>query len=177
MMARRQGLLVALAALTLAFFAYLAAQDKRMNDAGGPGIVAFELAGSEERAAEIVADWGEDGRDAARRSLLVDYAFLASYGAFLVLAAMATRNLAAGRGWRRVAAAGPIAIGLAAAAPLLDAIENAWLLLSLDGKAGGLAPLAGAVFATLKFAALALAIAYLLAGLALRLARRPAASG
>ena len=53
--------------------------------------------------------------------------------------------------------------------PAFDAIENAWLLISLETRAGDLAPLAGGIFACLKFAALAFVIAYLIAGLALRL--------
>ena len=94
-----------------------------MRDSGGPGIVGFELAGSEERAAEILGEWGEEGEDAARASLWIDYAYILSYGAFLTLA----------------------------------------------GHGGDLAPLLAAVCAVLKFALLALVIAYLLAGLLLRL--------
>ena len=41
----------------------------RIQDSGGPGIVPFELAGGTERATEILGEWGEAGRDAAKLSL------------------------------------------------------------------------------------------------------------
>src|SRR5215207_2692360 len=68
--------------------------DQGIWDEGGPGIVGFELAGSEERAREIRAEWGPDGRDAARLSLWLDYLYLALYGAFWALAVTATRDYA-----------------------------------------------------------------------------------
>ena len=72
--------------------------DQRMKDTGGPGIVPFELAGDQDRADEILAEWGEDGQDAARESLWIDFGFLLAYGAFLTLALAATRDLAGERG-------------------------------------------------------------------------------
>jgi hypothetical protein len=170
----RRRALVFLAITTVAIGIVLAVLDGRMRDSGGPGIVGFEFAGSEERAAEILADWGEEGQDAARASLWLDYVYILSYGAFLILAAIATRELAVRRGWRRMAAAGLAAVPIAAAAAAFDAIEDVGLLLTLDGHGGDLAPLLAAVCASLKFALLALAIAYLLAGLLLRLRNRHA---
>jgi hypothetical protein len=170
----RRRALVFLAITTVAIGIVLAVLDGRMRDSGGPGIVGFEFAGSEERAAEILADWGEEGQDAARASLWLDYVYILSYGAFLILAAIATRELAVRRGWRRMAAAGLAAVPIAAAAAAFDAIEDVGLLLTLDGHGGDLAPLLAAVCAGLKFALLALAFAYLLAGLLLRLRNRRA---
>ena len=167
-MTRRRAL-VLLAISTVAIGIVLAVLDGRMRDSGGPGIVGFELAGSEERAAEILGEWGEEGEDAARASLWIDYAYILSYGAFLTLAAIATRELALRSGWRRMASAGRAAIPLAAAGASFDAIEDVGLLLALGGHGGDLAPLLAAVCAVLKFALLALVIAYLLAGLLLRL--------
>jgi hypothetical protein len=63
---------------------------------------------------------------------------------------------------------------MAAAAACFDAIEDVGLLLALDGHGGDLAPGLAAVCATIKFALLALVIAYLLAGVALRLRERRA---
>jgi hypothetical protein len=168
--------MVVLAAVTVALSAYLAGQDAEMRDAGGPGIVSFELAFTEERAAEIRGDWGEEGMDAARTSLRVDFAYLLAYGALLLLAAMATRDAARRRSWRRLTALGAPAVIAAMAAPLFDAIENVWLLISLEGEGGEVAPLLGGVFACLKFAALAAALLYVLAGLAARLRDRSRAS-
>jgi hypothetical protein len=171
----RRRALIGLAIVVVALMVVLGLLDQPMRDSGGPGIIGFEFAGSEERASEILADWGDRGRDAARASLWIDYPYLLAYGAFLVLAAAATRDLAASRGWRRMAAAGLAAIPLAAAGASFDAIEDVGLLLALDGHGGDLAPLLATVCASLKFALLALVIAYLLAGLLLRLRDRRSA--
>ena len=170
----RRRALILLAIATVAINIVLVVLDGRMRDTGGPGIIGFEFAGSEERAAEILGDWGDDGQDAARASLWIDYAYILSYGAFLILAVIATRELALRRGWRRMAGAGLAAIPLAAAGASFDAIEDVCLLLAVDGRGGDLAPLLAAVCAGLKFALLAAVIAYLLAGLLLRLRERRA---
>ncbi len=170
----RRRALILLAITTIAIGAVLVVLDGRMHDSGGPGIVGFEFAGSEERAAEILADWGDEGQDAARASLWIDFAYLLSYGAFLTVAAVATRELALRRGWRWIAAAGVAAIPIATAAPFFDAIEDIGLLLTLDGYGGALAPQLAAVCAGIKFAFIAIAIAYLLSGLLLRLLERRA---
>jgi len=148
--------------------------DERMKDTGGPGILTFELTGGQDRADEILAEWGEDGRDAARESLWIDFGFLLSYGAFLTLALIATRDLARDRGWRRLASIGGVVVSFGALGAAFDALENTYLLLTLDG-AGAAFPLLATIFASIKFALLAVAIAYLLVGLAMRL-RRPAVS-
>jgi hypothetical protein len=172
-MTRRRAL-IALAITTVAIGVVLAVLDGRIRDSGGPGIVGFEFAGSEEGADEILGDWGDEGQDAARASLWIDFAYILSYGAFLTLATIATRELAVQRRWRRMAAAGVAAIPIAAAAACFDAIEDVGLLLALDGHGGDLAPGLAAACATIKFAFLALVIVYLLAGLALRLRKRRA---
>jgi hypothetical protein len=171
----RRRALVFLAITTVAIGIVLAVLDGRMRDSGGPGIVGFEFAGSEEGAAEILADWGEEGEDAARASLWIDYLYILAYAGFLTLAAIATRDLAATRGWRRMAVAAVAVIPIAAAAGAFDAIEDAGLLLALDGHGGDLAPLLATICATLKFALLALVITYLAVGLLLRLRARRAA--
>jgi hypothetical protein len=157
----------------VAIVALLAAMnpaEQRMTD-HGPGMVPFELAGSADRSQEIQEEWGEDGRDAARQQLWIDYGFMLAYGAFLVLAAAATRDLARSRGWLRLVAVGALAVPAGGIAAGCDAIENACLLLTLGG-AGSWAPVAATIFATAKFALLVVAIAYILAGLAMRLRGR-----
>jgi len=64
--------------------------ENRMKDAGGPGIVPFEVTGGQDRAEEIMAEWGEDGKEAARESLWIDFGFLIAYGTFVTLALRAT---------------------------------------------------------------------------------------
>ena len=170
-MTRRRAL-IGSAIASVAIFAVLAVLDVRMMNAGGPGIVGFEVAGTQDRAAEILADWGSEGIDAAKASLWIDYAYIVAYGTFLVLAAWATRDLALERGWRRMAAWGVAVIPFAAAAAAFDAIEDVGLLLAVNQQGGDLAPRLAQVCASLKFALLAVTIAYLLAGLALRLRAR-----
>lgn len=158
----------------LLFLLAMSPSQNRMTDTGGPGIVPFELTGGQHRADEIMAEWGADGKDAARESLWIDFGFLIAYGTFLTLALRAVRDAAVKRGWRRLEAIGATAIWFGALAAGFDALENVCLLLTL-GDAGAAAPLAATVFASLKFLFLAGTIAYLLAALASRLlGRRPA---
>lgn len=145
--------------------------EQRMQDTGGPGIVPFELAGGQDRAHEILSEWGEAGQDAARESLWIDFGFLLAYGTFLTLALAAVRDLARGRNWRRLAAIGRVVVSFGALGAAFDALENVSLLLTLHG-AGAAFPLLATVFAICKFILLATAIAYLLAGLAARLRSR-----
>jgi hypothetical protein len=170
---RKRGL-IASAAASIVIGVVLIVLDARMMDAGGPGIIGFELAGSEDRAAEILADWGEDGTDAAKASLWIDYVYILAYGTFLILAAWAIRDLARARGWPRMAALGSWVMALAAGAAAFDAIEDAGLLLAVDRHGGAFAPRLAQICASLKFALLAVTIAYLLAGLLLRLRTRSA---
>jgi hypothetical protein len=173
-MTRRRGMIAAgIAALVLLLA--MAPADERMQDTGGPGIVPFELTGGQDRAEEILAEWGEEGQDAARESLWIDFGFLLAYGTFLTLALLSVRDLARERGWRRLAAIGGVAVSFGALAAAFDALENVCLLLTLD-DAGAAFPLLATIFAVCKFILLVAAIAYLLAGLAARVrARGPAA--
>jgi len=160
-MDRRRALWM-LGLATLAMFAVLVVLDVRMRDAGGPGIVTFEFAGSEEEAGEILADWGEDGKDAARWSLWLDYPYLVLYGAFFALAIAALRDFAAREGWRRTARVGTVLVAFPIAAAAFDAIENVGLLLALGEHGGDAAPRIGAIFATAKFALIIPAQLYVL---------------
>jgi hypothetical protein len=169
---RRRGL-IASGIATLLLLLAMSPADNRMKDTGGPGIVPFELTGGRDRADEILAEWGDEGQDAARESLWIDFGFLLAYGTFLTLALMAVRDMARNRGWRRLAALGAIVVYFGALVAAFDALENVCLLLTLD-SAGAAFPLLATIFASCKFALLAAAIAYLLAGLAAwLLSRRP----
>lgn len=164
---RRRGLIATGIATVLLLLA-MAPADRRMQDTGGPTIVPFELAGSQERADEIMGEWGEKGQDAARESLWIDFGFLVAYGAFLTLAVAAVRDIARDRGWRRIATIGAVVVYFGALAAAFDAFENICLLLTLGGS-GSVFPTLATLFAAGKFLLLAAAIVYLLAGLALRL--------
>jgi pimeloyl-ACP methyl ester carboxylesterase len=154
---------------TLALFLVLGAIDQRMWDEGGPGIVGFELAGSEEASRDMLAEWGDEGRDAARLSLWLDFPFLIFYGAFFTLAVAAVRDAARRLGWRRLSMSGVVLLpGLAA---LFDALENIGLLLALGEHGGAVAPVAATVCAAVKFLLLFVVDVYLVVGL-VRLAHR-----
>jgi hypothetical protein len=170
----RKRALIASAVATIVIGAVLIVLDARMMDAGGPGIIGFEFAGSDERAAEILSDWGDEGIDAAKASLWIDFLYIVAYGTFLVLASWATRDLAERRAWSRMAAFGSVVIPFAAAAAAFDAIEDVGLLIAVDQHGGDLAPRLAQICASLKFALLVVTIAYLLAGLLLRVRTRSA---
>jgi hypothetical protein len=167
---RRNGLIASGIATVILLLAMSPAEE-RMRDTGGPGMVPFELTGGEERAGEILAEWGERGRGAARESLWIDFGFLLAYGAFLTLALAATRDLARERSWKRLTAIGTVVVSFGALCAAFDALENTCLLLTLDG-AGAALPLLATIFAACKFILLAAAIAYLLVGLGMRLRSR-----
>jgi hypothetical protein len=133
-------------------------------EANGPGMVPFELNGSQGRADEILAEWGEDGRDAARDQLWIDYGFMLAYGTFLGLAGAAVRDLCRNRGLGRLAGVGGFAAWFGPLAAGFDALENACLLLTLGG-AGAAFPFLATIFAVCKFALIAAAIGYLIVGI------------
>lgn len=168
----RRQLLVLAGIATVAFWVALFVLDQKLKDAGGPSIVGFELAGSEHRAAEIVAEWGTDGHDYARWSLWIDFGFMLCYGTFFALAGAATRDFGRANGLRRLAAVGVFAPPAAVAAALFDAAENTFLLLALGGHGGSAAPFLATACAGVKFLLIVFAILYVLWGLAVRLRRR-----
>jgi hypothetical protein len=165
----RKQLLILLGIATVVLDLVMIYLDQKMKDAGGPSILGFEFAGSEQQAARVMTEWGPSGRHYAHWSLWLDYAFMASYGTFFALAAVATRDYARKGGLRRLAAVGAVAPIAAIAAASFDATENVFLLLTLGGHGGGFGPPIATVCASLKFALIAFAITYVVLGLASRL--------
>lgn len=165
--ARRRWLVLSGLAM-VALWVAMGAIERRLP-AGTPGIVDFEFVRSGARAARFLAEWGPEGRDAVRLSLWVDYGFMVSYGAFVTLGGLAARDFARGSGRRRLAAVGRVVPWFAAAAALFDAGENAFLLLTLGGHWGGAAPLLATACASIKWVLIAIAVAYLVWGVAARI--------
>lgn len=167
-MTRKQWLIllgIAMVALTIVpVFVF----EKRLEHTGGPGILAFEFAATKARASQILAEWGPKGSHIARLSLIVDYAYMISYGGFFTLAGLATRDLARTRGWRRLARTGMVVPLFATAAALFDATENVFLLLVLEGHGGAHAPLIATICSSIKFTLITIAIAYVVWGLVWR---------
>lgn len=154
----------------------MAPAEERMKDTGGPGIAAFELTGGQDRADEILAEWGEEGQDAARESLWIDFGFILAFGTFLTLALTGMRDLARERGWNRLATIGGVVFCFGALAAACDALEDVCLLLTLQGADAAL-PLLATIFASTKFVLLVIAIAYLIAAVTMWLGSRLLASG
>jgi hypothetical protein len=136
---------------------------------GTPGIIEFEFVRSANRAARYLAEWGPAGRDSVRLSLIVDYGFMLSYGSFVTLAGLATRDFGRVRGHRSLASVGRVVPWLAAIAAVFDAAENALLLLIVGGSGGSVAPVLATACATVKWCLISVAVAYLAWGLAVRL--------
>lgn len=160
---RRRALLISRLA-TLAQLAAFMPLERRMRRSGGPGIIGFELAGTAERAGRIVDTWGDDGRAAARRSLLQDYPFPPTYAVAQALTCEAAaarfgqgaaRDAGAALAWGQFVAAG------------FDYVENTALLGVLAGRSGSLAALARRA-ALVKFALIGAGWAYVLASFACR---------
>ena len=133
------------------------------------GIVAFEIAGPE-KAQTILATWGDEGQDAARTQIRIDYAWLILYASALAVACTALGASLDGAWQRR----GKATARLALIAGALDAVENTALLRVLAGDPyPGARAAQSAAYA--KFALVAVVLAYLVIGLfplALQLRRR-----
>lgn len=172
----RKRALVVLGTATVGFTIALYLLDPKVQGFGGTGIGGFEFAGSSSHAAQIMAEWGTEGRRLAHLGLLLDYGYMLSYGLFFALAGFAIRDTARTRGWRRMARAGIVIPYFALAAACFDASENVALLLTLGGHGGSFAPPFATVCSSIKWALIGIAILYTLCGVAL-LALRSRSSG
>lgn len=118
---------------TVALLAPLAAIDRRLQTAGGPGIIPFELAGPAGTEA-ILKRWGDDGRRWAVASLVLDFPFLVAYTTLNLVVLERLRRRAVARGDRGLAVlARPVAI-LQLVAGVSDAIENSALLVVVSRR-------------------------------------------
>jgi hypothetical protein len=163
----RRATLGALGASYVALSAWMFSQERAMRRSGGPGIVGLEFAGSTGRVEEILAAWGTDGRVAARRSLLIDYGVLASYGPlmFILCRGSAERQRRLGRS--RLARLGSMLAAGQLIAALCDVGENSALLMVLAGRRGRLPALAKAS-AGAKFSLLGVGCLYVALDVACR---------
>ncbi|AXK77477.1 MULTISPECIES: hypothetical protein [Mycobacteriaceae] len=106
--------------------------ERTLHATGGPGIIAFELAGSQDRATSIMKSWGPKGIAAARASLWLDFGYMATYGMFAaLLAERADRRFGRRRSGVTLFPWAQIACAVAVAA---DAREGVALLNVLRGR-------------------------------------------
>lgn len=132
---------------------------------GTPSILEFEFVGTAQRASRFLAEWGMDGRESVRVSLIVDYGFMVSYGAFVTLGGLAARDFGRRHGRQALASAGRIVPWFAAAAAVFDALENAFLLVIVGGAGGSVAPVLATTCACVKWTLIAIAVAYMAWGI------------
>ncbi|OGO27839.1 MAG: hypothetical protein A2W33_01720 [Chloroflexi bacterium RBG_16_52_11] len=169
----RKPIFLALLALTLGLFAIFRVLNAPLVTSVAPGgIVTFELAGSPEKAFQVMASWepvsgtpllGIEGIKPylfAAFGLGLDYLFMPAYTLALAVGAL----LAAGRhkGWFH--SLGAVAAYGAFAAALLDGVENYALWHVLLGEYSSPYPALAAVCAYLKFTLIFVGIAYALIG-------------
>ncbi len=159
--ARRRAIWT-LGAAGLAQLGPLLSAEREMKASGGPGILAFELAGSPERAERMLDKWGERGQRAARTSLLLDFPYPATYALLHCLACTAAGERHRERGRTRLATAAPALAWAQLAAALFDYVENVSLLLVLAGTRSRVPALARNAALT-KFALLFAGWGYMLA--------------
>ena len=139
------------AAVFVGYTAVMMRLEDRMRDAGGPGIIPFELAGTAAKAEAIMGRWGPDGRRAARQSMRLDFGYMSSYGILLGLLVDRRRRRRGHAAW---------VPGIVAGAVAADAIEGLALLRVLDRRDLPATARRAQVAASLKFAAIAIALGY-----------------
>jgi hypothetical protein len=152
---------------TLAIFIIFAVHDRGLRPYT---IIAFELAWTPLQAGVLLSTWGVAGRQVARESLLIDFAYMPAYAFLFAGLVLVEARRSAGRVQRL-----GLRLALAPfAAWLLDALENAALLGVLAAPAGPPAAmlLVAGLSATLKFLLLLACLLYIVFALAYRLATR-----
>ena len=152
---RRTDPLATTAALFIGYTGLMMSIERRLRRTGGPGIIAFELAGNASRAEDMMDAWGSEGQRYARLSLWLDFGYMLTYGAL-------TAVLLDGARRRR---GHPAALpALAAGAVAGDAIEGISLLNVLKGRRVGANARRARTAALAKFAVLVGCLGYVVAG-------------
>lgn len=172
---RRRALLLLVMAAVLPLVLAAVVQPLREGDPGGESIVAFELAGSVDRAEEILSTWRAAGvLDEAKAIQIFDVVYPLVYTAALAGCCLAAAGAWTRSGRARLQAAGIVAAWVALAAAGFDYVENVGLAVSLWDEPASPWPQLALVAGLLKFAATAVALMYSLSGVvAWRIASRP----
>jgi hypothetical protein len=141
-------------AAVLAFLGYTGVMlrvEQRIKATGGPGIITFELAGTAERAEQMMATWGPDGCRAAVTSLRLDFGYMPTYGTLFALVIDRVRRR------RGHSAALPF---LAVPAVAADAVEGVYLLKVLQRNDISKSAHRARTAALVKFAVLVCGLGY-----------------
>ncbi len=134
-----------------------------------PNIVDFELAGSVNKATDIITAWTPLERIHAGFSLGFDYLYMPIYSTTIALACVWASGVITLGAWRSIGVM--LAWGLWLAA-LFDAIENLALLGNLFGTPIDPYPQIAATCATLKFGLILLGLLYAIVGVVVRVFKR-----
>jgi hypothetical protein len=156
-----QAAVFAMLLAVLVVFAVAMDRNSRTTRTRGATIVSFQFAGSPQRAHSIMDRWGEAGRRAARRDLVLDIGLIVAYALGLSVvfsSAVAGVQAQAGSAWAWVAR---LFAWLPLLAGVCDLIENGALAQSLrlfGEEPGSLRgwPRAARVAATAKWGSLGL---------------------
>jgi hypothetical protein len=135
-----------------------------------PNIVDFELAGTTDRAAQIINAWDMQDRIRAGFNLGIDYLYMPVYSTLIALACVWGAGVLTSRRWR--AAGLSLGWGLWAAA-LFDAVENAMLTTILFGTVAAPYPQVAQTCAILKFVLIVLGLLFAAVAAVVYLARKP----
>lgn len=138
-----------------------------------PSIVDFELAGSVDKATDIITAWSPLERIHAGFSLGFDYLYMPIYATTIALACVWAATVARSGAWKPIGLA--LAWGLWLAA-LFDAIENLALIGNLFGTPLEPYPQIAALCATLKFGLIVLGLLYVVVGVVRRVVQRSTAA-
>jgi hypothetical protein len=135
------------------------------GDPGGESIVDFELAGSVQRADEILSTWRAEGvLDDAKAIQVFDLLYPLIYAGALAGGCVAAAGAWARAGRPRIAAAGIAMAWVAFAAAGFDYVENLALDISLWNEPASPWPQLALGAAVLKFGAIWLALLFALSG-------------
>lgn len=140
-------------------------------------ILDLELMRTSANAVGYVSRLGPDGVDAAKTSIYLDFPFLVLYALALSASCAVLAARAAERGRSTLASAGRAIAWAAPVAAALDAIENVALLQVLSDRVDQPWPGIAFVFASVKFALLAVVVVYLVVGLVRTAERVPTSAG
>jgi hypothetical protein len=134
-----------------------------------PTIVDFELAGSVDKAAQIINAWNEFDQIRAGFSLGFDYLYMPVYSTTIALACVMAAGVLKRQAWHSIGIL--LAWGLWIAA-IFDAIENLALFTVLLGNNVAPYPQIAQICATIKFGLIVLGLLYVVGGVILRLVKK-----
>ncbi len=155
---------VAVLILTLVLGVSLQALGSPLRTAEAPsGIVAFEFAGTLQKAEAIVASWGQAGKTYAGLNLGLDYLFLFSYAICIGLGCVLVSRALSSR-FRVLSSLGLVLAWAQIGAGLLDSLENYALIRVLLGTELAYWPEVARWCALPKFIIVAVGILYVVLG-------------